>query len=152
MIKLENVVPLIDFGKAYSELYAILNSIYDDLYNHKDEYKIELIPKCRINNIIANLTNSLINNYKDIIFSDKYLLGLYNDIKYSYNQKYSNFDNNLDYLMNNYINYASDNLCGDEYVKYKELLCEFQAFSLDWYLNHIGVSHITKQFMILILK
>lgn len=152
MIKLEDVVPLIDFGKAYGELYAILNSIYDDLYNHKDEYKIELIPKRRINNIVANLTTSLINNYRDVVFSDNYLLGLYNDVKYSYNQKYSDFDNNLDYLMNNYINYASGNLCGNEYVKYRELLYEFQAFSLDWYLNHIGVSHITKQFMTLILK
>lgn len=148
----EYEIPLIDFGKAYGELYAVLNPIYDDLYNHKNEYKIKLISKLKVNNIIIDLTFNLINNYRNIIFSDKYLLGLYNDIKIAYNEKYLDFDNDLNYLINNYQNYISSKLCGSILSEYIDLLYNFQEFSLNWYLNHIGVSHITKQFMTLILK
>lgn len=143
-------LPSINANQAYKELNDVLRPIYDDLKDHSEEHKIELVEQNLVNSIITAMVKKLTIHFNVILNSNKF--GYRKDIIEAYNNSNRDFDTDNQFLENNYDLYVLNKLPIDDEEYYKKILKYYQNFNLNWYIKNVGLSTITKEFMILILK
>lgn len=143
-------LPSINANQAYKELDDVLRPIYDDLKDHSEEHKIELVDQNLVNSIITAMVKKLTIHFNVILNSNKF--GYRKDIIEAYNNLNRDFDIDNQFLENNYDLYVSNKLPMNDEEYYKEILKYYQNFNLNWYIKNIGLNTITKEFMVLILK
>lgn len=143
-------LPSINANQAYKELNDVLRPIYDDLKDHSEEHKIELVEQNLVNYIITAMVKKLTIHFNVILNSNKF--GCRKDIIEAYNNLNRDFDTDSQFLENNYDLYILNKLPMDDEEYYKKILKHYQNFNLNWYIENVGLSTITKEFMVLILK
>lgn len=143
-------LPSINANQAYKELNDVLRPIYDDLKDHSEKHKIELVDQNLINSIITAMVKKLTIHFDVILNSNNF--GYRKDIIEAYNNLNRDFDTDNQFLENNYDLYVSNKLPMNDEEYYKEILKYYQNFNLNWYIENVGLNTITKEFMVLILK
>lgn len=140
----------INVNQAYKELNDVLRPIYNDLKDHSEEHKIELIDQNLVDSIINSMVKKLTTHFNILLNSNKF--GYRKDIVEAYNNLNRDFDTDNQFLENNYDLYVSNKLPMNDEEYYKKILKHYQNFNLTWYIENVGLSTITKEFMVLILK